>query len=312
MLRRSLCVIVLAALLVGCNGGSASPPPFDAGVAPLGHLYILSNSTPGELRQYALPITETSAHTLAIRPIGSFGLAVGPNGAVAVSDPGRVLFYDAPLSSGSVPAVSLSVTPNTANQLAFTSAGRLVVTDYGPSVRIYDPPFKASTAPSTTITAPGLTIAWSVALDAVQKLYVANSGQNDQSIFVFDPPYTQATIVRRPIPAGTPAGQGLALSATQLFVLAASSQGRGRIDVYDLPITAASTPAFSMARVPFPNGIAVDSAGNLYVTDNTNAMLHVFAPPFSAQSVPRISVAIPYNLGQNPTAFALTAIAIGK
>jgi hypothetical protein len=41
-------------------------------------------------------------------------------------------------------------------------------------------------------------------------------------------------------------------------------------------------------------------------------MLHVFAPPFSAQSIPRISVAIPYNLGQNPTAFALTAIAIGK
>ena len=285
MVRRSLCVIVLVALLVGCNGGSTSPPAFDAGVAPLGHLYILSDSTPGELRRYQLPITATSAHSLAIRPIGSFGLAVGPNGTLAVSDPGSVEFYTAPLNNSSAPSVSLSVTPNTANQLAFTNTGRLVVTD-GPTVRIYDPPFKATNAPARTVTAPGLTFAWSVALDAAQKLYVANLGQNDQNIYVFDPSYAQATIISRPILPGTPTGQSLALSATQLFVVATNSQGRGRVDVYNLPITSASTPAFSMTRVLFPNAIAVDSAGSLYVTDSANATLHVFSPPFSARAPP--------------------------
>ena len=96
----------------------------------------------------------------------------------------------------------------------------------------------------------------------------------------------------------------IALSSTQLFV-ASVAGAPGRVDVYTLPITAASVPAFSMTNVNTPEAMAMDSSGNLYVGNLTDATIRVFAPPFSASSTPTTTLTLTGT-------FALFGIAVGK
>lgn len=95
------------------------------------------------------------------------------------------------------------------------------------------------------------------------------------------------------------------MSATQLFA-ANVAGGTGRVDVYNLPITAASVPVFSLTTgVNTPEGLDVDAAGNLYVGNLSNATVTVYNAPITAGSVPSVSNQV------NAGAFAIFGIAIG-
>jgi len=98
-----------------------------------------------------------------------------------------------------------------------------------------------------------------------------------------------------------------AISATQLFV---TSVGTTRVDVYNLPITAASVPAFSITNgVNIPEAAAVDAAGNLYVGNLGNSTVTVYAPQFSAASAPTTTLNVTDGGGG---AFQIFSIAIGR
>jgi hypothetical protein len=86
------------------------------------------------------------------------------------------------------------------------------------------------------------------------------------------------------LPSGA-APSGDVIAGSRLFVADAANNV---IDVYTLPVTGSSTPAFS-----FPANhvleIAVDGSGNLYACSNALAAVLVFTPPFSASSVPALT-----------------------
>jgi hypothetical protein len=65
----------------------------------------------------------------------------------------------------------------------------------------------------------------------------------------------------------------------------------GKVDVYNLPLTAASTPAFSITNgINTPEGAAADLNGRLYIGNLTNATVTVYTAPFSAASAPVATV----------------------
>src|SRR5258708_16829275 len=76
----------------------------------------------------------------------------------------------------------------------------------------------------------------------------------------------------------------ISISTTQLFA-AEVSGSTGRVDVYTLPITAASAPAFSITNgTNTPEAVALDALGNLYVGNLGNSTVTVYSSPFSGAS----------------------------
>ena len=75
--------------------------------------------------------------------------------------------------------------------------------------------------------------------------------------------------------------------------MASVANGTGQVDVYTLPITAASTPAFSLTTgVNTPEGLAIDAAGNLYVGNLSDATIAVFNAPIASGATPSVTLKV--------------------
>ena len=135
-------------------------------------------------------------------------------------------------------------------------------------------------------------------LDSANNLIVSNSPSlAGSNLLVYAPPYTGLPIATTAVPASS--YRQMAISGTQLFVVA-SQVSASRIDVYNLPITAASAPAFFIGTGLFggsatANGVAVDSSGNLYAGLSGNlgttdsGGIRIYVPPFSGASAPNVA-----------------------
>ena len=318
MLRRVFVAITIAAAaaVTGCNGGTASPPPFFTGITVTPsptptpgpqHLYVGNDNASGEVFQYTLPITAASTSNFTITapaPGNVFGLGLDATGNLAVGlNNGTLQFYNAPLSGASVPAATFSnAGAGGTGQITFTPAGDFFVG--GTQVNTFTHPFSNASTPSSSISNPAISYAIAALLDAAQNLYVVDEGSGTGGkLLVYAPPYTGAPTITA-IVAGTNYRKA-AISATQLFVT--SVGGLQRVDVYNLPITAASVPAFSITNgANNPETATVDAAGNLYVGNLGNHTVTVYAPPFSAASAPTVTLTV------GGAGFAIFAIAIGK
>jgi hypothetical protein len=207
---------------------------------------------------------------------------------------------------GSTPSASFTngAGPNT-GALLFNPAGDLFASTFGATVNRFTAPFTNASVPSQAITAVGLTASAGLAMDGSQNLYVADSGAPGGSIFVFAPPYT-ASSVHTPAVAGA-AYRKIAISGSQLFV-ANVNPGTGSIDVYNLPLTNASSPAFSITTgVDTPEAVAIDAGGKLHVGNlgSVASSVAVYNSPFSGASAPVTTMPI------TASPFAIFGIAIG-
>jgi hypothetical protein len=350
MIRRALFVVACAVVAAGCNGGSTSPPPFFTGAAaptltpsptPMPQRLYVGNFNPApedQINRYDLPITtggqspSLTFHTRPFRNVSppvtnvpapgqviALGLDATGNLGVGLFD-GTLLIYNAPLSGASTPAATF---PNGGTghqtQIAFTPAGDFFV-GAGNRVNMFTHPFSNASTPSSSITNPALLFAGGVVLDAAQNLYIVNNSGygTGGNLLVYAPPYSGAPTITALVP-GTFYG-GSAISATQLFVTSdPSALGQlGQVDVYNLPITAASVPAFAITNgVNLPKAVAVDAAGNLYVGNIGTPTVTVYARPFSAASSPTMWLLV-HGAGAtlaNPfggASFWIFSVAVGR
>jgi hypothetical protein len=311
-------IAAAAAAVAGCNGGQASPPPFFTGVMATPsptptpgpqHLYVGNDNASGEVFQYTLPITALSTSNFTLTSPSVVAMALDANGNLGTAQlTGPLRIFAAPLSGASTASATFAngAAPNTLG-MAFVpsgaNAGDLWAGSSASQVYRFTPPFTNASTPATTLTTPGTTTE-GVAFDPALNMYVTNApGGALSNVIVYAPPYTGAPVVTAGV-AGSYRKD--IVSATQLFV-AAPIALPGRIDVYTLPITAASVPAFAITTgVSTPEAVALDSAGNLYVGNLGNHTVTVYAPPFSAASAPTVTLTV------GGAGFAIFAIAIGK
>ncbi|HXH95393.1 MAG TPA: hypothetical protein VNN25_27705 [Thermoanaerobaculia bacterium] len=254
-------------------------------------LWVGNDNVAGGSQQYALPISGSSTPNFTVVSSNVVAMAQDGSGNLVMGDfLGQLKFFTAPLSGASTASATFAngAGPNT-GQFAFTPTGDFFVGTVGTAVNKFTHPFSNASTPSQVITTAGMTSAIGVALDAAQNMYISDAGGSGSSIFVLAPPYTGA-------PIHTPAISGkfyrkVAVSGTQLFVADVSGT-TGRVDVYNLPITAVSAPAFSITNgTNTPETVALDVSGNLYVGNLGNSTVTVYSSPFSAASAPVTTMA---------------------
>jgi hypothetical protein len=311
MLRRSLSVIAAVLLTVGCQASSTTIIP---NLPASTHFYVGNDNTPGGVLQYTLPLTAGLASNFSVASNNVVSVVIDPNGNMVVGDnAGHLTYFTTVLGATSTPAASFTNGAASNNgQLAFSSAGSLYAGNVGNAVNVFARPFTNASTPAQTITGAGLASVIGVGFDAAQNLYVANAGAGTaitcssgagscSNLAVFAPPYTGAPIFSTMV--ASTAYRKLAVSSTQVIV--ANVAGAGGMDVYNLPLTAASAPAFRIANVQTPEGMALDASGNLYAGNLNNATVTVYTPPFSAVSAPSSTLTV------SAGAFAIFGIAVG-
>jgi hypothetical protein len=208
---------------------------------------------------------------------------------LAVVDPGHGAAYVWPMGA---PQQSATITAgiNAPTAVAFASDGTLFVANNGNStVTAYAPPYTG--APLTIST--GISNPAALIVDAQNDLIVANAGGGNAT--VYPPPYTTATPVTLTTGTGPSA---LALDATQHLWTVSTN---GALYRYPAPYVAGgfdrgiggAAPTFNQ-----PRGLALDSAGRLYVANSGNNDLLRFDPPYNSQAP---SSTIPTTAGQAMT-----------
>jgi len=268
-------------------------------------LYVGNDNAAGQILQYTLPVTASSTANFGFASANNVSIGVDASGNLIAGDnAGHLTYFAAPLSASSVPTATFT-NGSAVNdgQIAVTTAGDIFVPTVGAATNGFTHPFSNASTPSSTITNAGITSAIGAAFDASANLYVSNAGATS-NLFVFAPPYTGAPIATPGL--ATTSYRKIALSSTQLFATSVAG-ATGRVDVYALPLTAASAPAFAITTgLNLPEALAFDAAGNLYVGNLGNATITVYAPPFSASSAPAVTLTV------STGAFAIFGIAIGK
>lgn len=287
--RWPLCLFAAAfiACLAAC-GGSKSPVP------PPGTQHLYTNGATGHALQFTLPLSGSApSATLSLAPASDVSaVAVDSAGNVAVGAfGGSISIFNGPITgSASASATFKNGTSSFVDNLAFNSAGDLFATTNSNSINVFTHPLTSASTPSQVITSVDLTTSVGVVLDSANNLIVSNvpspAGSN---LLVYAPPYTGLPIATAVVPAAS--YRQMAISGTQLFVVN-SQVSASKIDVYNLPITAASAPAFLISNGLFGgsvsgSGVAADSSGNLYAGLSGNlgttdsGGIRIYVPPFS-------------------------------
>jgi len=288
--RRTLCLFAAAfiACLVACGGSTNLPGP------PPGTQHFYTNGATGHVLQFALPLSGSSpSATLSLATASDVSaVAVDSAGNLAVGAfGGSISIFKGPITGSASPSATfMNGTSTFVDNLAFNSAGDLFATTNGNTINVFTHPLTSASTPSQVITSANLTGSDGVALDSANNLIVTNAptpaGSN---LLVYAPPYTGLPIATAVVPAAS--YRQMAISGTQLFIVNSLVSG-SKIDVYTLPITAASAPAFLISNGLFGgsvsgSGVALDSNGNLYAGLSGNlgttdsGGIRIYVPPFS-------------------------------
>jgi YVTN family beta-propeller protein len=259
----------------------APTPTPTATPAATQHLYV-ANGSGNNVLVYNSPFSSSSTPAVNVN-IGEavWGVAADSNYVAVEDNVGFIYIFNAPLTAGASPVAQFQGGAQ-AGQLYFDAGGNLYTATESSGVLEFSPPFTSSSTPSKTIF--GDASSFSLTMDYSNNLYVGNLGMNQ--IDIFASPYTGS-----PTTVPQPGTYGLASYATYLYGADASG---AKIDVYNLPMNASSTPAFTISNTD-PHGLAADiSTGTLYVGDqhggSGSGSIDVYNQPLSGSSAPAYSI----------------------
>ena len=292
MVRVAIIAVVLA-LLTGCPQTSqvTLPPP---GSTPLQRLFV-ANPNASNVLIFPPPFSSASTPS-SLSSTGPIGVSLDSTGILAVVNGlDTVTVYAAGVTSASVPYGTFTGSGSNGGLPSFDASGKL----YAPNettVDVFTPPFSNASVPSSTISS--VANAFGSAFDTSANLYLTNGAGG---VSVLAPPYTGSPITTS---NGLPSPRGVAVIGGQLFVANFSPPA---IRVHALPLTTNKAPSFSFASGVCPEGLAADTAGNLYAADACTPDVLIFNPPYSSSSTP--AVTIPASAGFTVPIFG---IALGK
>lgn len=300
--RLLLCLFAAAliACLSACGGNSTPTPPGP----PAGTQHLYTDGGPGRALQFALPLTGTSPTAILSNPTTNniSSVAVDPAGNLATGDfAGNITIFSGQVTGSASASVTFkNGTVTVVDQLVFNSAGDLFATTNSGPINVFTHPLTSASTPSQVITNVNLTSTSALVLDSNNNLIVANAPNSpSSSLLVFAPPYTGLPV--KTMAPGTSYSQ-MAINGTQLFAVNSIPE-TSFVDVYNLPITAGSVPAFSIRNGIFggsvsASGVAFDSSGNLYVGLSGNlgttdsGGIRIYAPPLSTASTPNVTAGV--------------------
>jgi hypothetical protein len=308
---RCLLPSALSLVVVACGGNSTSPPPPPVSTE---NLYVTETTVTippfhPVIFEFSLPLTSASTPKVVLNPATFSPGAEDVNGNFASGNAFTVVAFTGPLTASPTPFVSISIPTGNVGFLAFDAAGDLFVPDSNSRVYMVPHPLTSTSQPTQQITSPSLTLAQSVALDSNNNLIVLNLGASP-SLVAFAPPYTSAPAVA---PLNSLYGGNIVVIGNQLFLMRRTSLAialNQQIDVFNLPVTASSQPAFSIGGLSDAINLATDQEGNLYVADNFTNVL-VYRPPFSASSSPSVTLNVK-AMPQTPATYSPVGVLVGK
>jgi sugar lactone lactonase YvrE len=134
-----------------------------------------------------------------------------------------------------------------------------------------------------------------IAVDSRGALYVANDDPYDKSVAIFHPPFDGSSAPSVTITNGVYAATGVALdSCGNLYVSNFGEEVAGydnvaSVRIYEPPLGKGSSPSANITKgLSAAAGLAVDSAGNLYVANGQNVV--VYKPPYTDASSPSVTI----------------------
>jgi sugar lactone lactonase YvrE len=245
------------------------------------------------------PSGQSSAVALGSGLSAPAGVAVDGAGNVYVADTGNNRIVEIPIVNGSLSTAAqetviasnaslAGTTLNSPSGIAIDGSGSLYIADTG-NKRVVMAPYIGSWDLSLATTlGSSMSSPSAVAVDASGNVYVADAGNGD--VYELTAPLSAGVQVT--VASGYKTPSGLVADASgALFVV-----DRGNSKIWRIPNIAGSlTPASAVnvtgqlnaagsAIVANPYGVALNSAGNLYVSDNMNAAAYVVNRSNSTQS----------------------------
>ena len=307
---------------------STSSNIYTSAVTAIQHLYVGNDNAGAQVFQYTLPLTSGSTSNFTLTAGGNVvALATDANGNLAVGLlSGQLQIFPVPLSGSSTASATFSNAGASNNgQAVFTNNGDFWAANVSNRANNFAPPFTNSTTLSAFVTDAGMVSIIGAAMDPAGNLYLGNAGTGSASacvgtsqtgggcgsnVYVYAPPYTGAptitpNVINFPFSGNSTAYRKFAANSTRLYADSVAN-GSGRVDVWNLPITSSSTPAFALTTgVNTPEGVALDASGNLYIGNLSDATITVYTAPITASSVPSLIYKV------STGAFAIFGVAVG-